>query len=605
MAARAARCPIARRFRSSDTSPACRRLGIRKDTSSKLLARCPRSARGERRIRRICRRSRANPRPGSFARRLCTEVRGGVLRVFMPPQHYLEDYLELVAAIEDTAADLGLPVLVEGYAPPHDPRLNAIKVTPDPGVIEVNTNPVGSWDDLVRNTDGSLRRSALEPPGHRKIHARRPPHGHGRRQSHRRRRRRLLPIRRCCGIRACCAAWSDTGTTIPRFRISSADFLSAPPARRRAWTRPATIRSTNSKSLSSKSRRTSQRRRGPSIAFSGNLLVDATGNTHRAEFCIDKLYSPDSASGRLGLLEMRAFEMPPHARMSLTQHLLLRSLIATFWKQPYREESGALANRNSRPLHAAAFCPAGYGRRGRPISIEPVIRYDLEWFAPHFEFRFPLYGTIEHRGIELELRQAIEPWHVLGEEAAAGGTVRYVDSSVERLQVLVNGMVDSRHVITCNGHRVPLHPTGTNGQFVAGVRYRAWQPPSCLHPTIGIHSPLVFDIVDNWSGRSIGGCTYHVAHPGGRSYERFPVNAYEAEAAAWSGFSSSDTRRARCRSVRRRSAKNFRSRSTCGHNREAQVCITPIPPEAVDTNPNPSSRPRPAITPPIPPSPMK
>ena len=183
--------------------------------------------------------------------------------------------------------------------------------------------------------------------------------------------------------------------------------------------------------------------------------------------------------------------------------------------------------------------------------------FEVEWFAPHFEFRFPSFGTIEHRGIELELRQAIEPWHVLGEEAGASGTVRYVDSSVERLQVLVNGMVDSRHVVTCNGRRVPLHPTGTNGQFVAGVRYRAWQPPNCLHPTIGLHSPLVFDLVDTWSGRSIGGCTYHVAHPGGRSYERHPVNAYEAEGRRLEGSSSSGIHPDRCRLAKSASARSF------------------------------------------------
>jgi uncharacterized protein (DUF2126 family) len=266
-----------------------------------------------------------------------------------------------------------------------------------------------------------------------------------------------------------------------------------------------------------------------------NLLVDATGSTHRAEFSIDKLYSPESASGRLGLLEMRAFEMPPHSRMSLTQHLLLRSLIAHFWKKPYEQE----LVRWRTEIHDRFMLPhfvredledvvSDLSESGYPLR--------MEWFAPHFEFRFPLHGTIEHRGIELELRQAIEPWHVMGDEAVAGRTSRAVDSSLERLQVMASGMVDPRHVITCNGRRIPLHPTGTNGQFVAGVRYRAWQPPSCLHPTIGIHSPLVFDIVDTWSQRSIAGCTYHVVHPGGRGYDRFPVNAYEAESRRISRF---------------------------------------------------------------------
>ena len=266
-----------------------------------------------------------------------------------------------------------------------------------------------------------------------------------------------------------------------------------------------------------------------------DLLIDAAGSTHRAEFSIDKLYAPESASGRLGLLEMRAFEMPPHSRMSLTQHLLLRSLIAKFWKNPYREE----LVRWRTEIHDRFMLP--YFLR---MDLEDIVGdlneagYPLkvEWFDPHFEFRFPLYGKIEHRGIEMEIRQAIEPWHVMGEEAHAGGTSRAVDSSLERLQVLVMGMVDPRHVVTCNGRRVPLHPTGTNGEFVAGIRYRAWQPPHCLHPTIKIHSPLVFDIVDTWSGRSIGGCTYHVVHPGGRGYDRFPVNAYEAEARRMSRF---------------------------------------------------------------------
>jgi uncharacterized protein (DUF2126 family)/transglutaminase-like putative cysteine protease len=458
---------------------------------------------------------------------LCTEVRDGHLRVFLPPQKHLEDYLELIAVVEDTAAELKLPVLVEGYEPPHDPRLNAIKVTPDPGVIEVNTLPSTSWDDLVDRTTVLYEEARQSRLGTEKF---------------------MLDGR-------------HTGTGGGNHIVIGGLMPADSPILRR----PDLLRSLlgywhNHPSLSylfsglfvgptSQAPRLDEARNDQvyelELAFKEvgeggncspwlvdrifrNLLIDSTGNTHRAEFCIDKLYSPDSSSGRLGLLEMRAFEMPPHSRMSLTQHLLLRSLIAKLWKEPYR----AKLVRWRTEIHDRFMLPH-FVRQDFEDVIADVNQagYDIkpEWFAPHFEFRFPFYGTIEHRGIEAEFRQAIEPWHVLGEESGGGGTVRYVDSSVERMQVLVNGMVDPRHIVTCNGHRVPLHPTGTNGQFVAGVRYRAWQPPSCLHPTIGTHVPLVFDIFDSWSGRSIGGCTYHVAHPGGMSYDNLPVNAFVAE----------------------------------------------------------------------------
>jgi uncharacterized protein (DUF2126 family)/transglutaminase-like putative cysteine protease len=459
---------------------------------------------------------------------LCTEVRGSVLRVFMPPQHYLEDYLELLAAVEDTAANLGLPVLVEGYSPPPDPRLNAIKVTPDPGVIEVNTQAVGSWDDLVKNMGGLYEEARLSRLATEKfmLDGRHTGTGGG---------NHIVvggacpsdsPLLRNPGLlRSLIGYWHNHPALSYLFSGIFVGPTSQAP-------RVDEARNDQVYELELAFKQVPQGKPTPPWLVDRifrNLLVDVTGNTHRAEFCIDKLYSPDSASGRLGLLEMRAFEMPPHARMSLTQHLLLESLIASFWKEPYRES----LVRWRTEIHDRFMLPH-FVRQDMEDVITDLNHagYPLElaWFAPHFEFRFPLYGTIEHRGIELELRQAIEPWNVLGEESASTGTARYVDSSVERLQVFVDGMVDSRHIITCNGHRVPLHPTGTNGQFVAGVRYRAWQPPSCLHPTIGIHSPLVFDIFDKWSGRSIGGCTYHVTHPGGRSYERFPVNAYEAEA---------------------------------------------------------------------------
>jgi uncharacterized protein (DUF2126 family)/transglutaminase-like putative cysteine protease len=465
---------------------------------------------------------------------LCTEVRGGVLRVFMPPQRYLDDYLELVAAVEDTAADLGTPVLLEGYTPPPDPRVNAIRVTPDPGVIEVNMHPAASWDELVKNTSALYEEARLTRLATEKfmLDGRHTGTGGGNHIIVGGAKPSDSPILRNPGLlRSLIGYWHNHPSLSYLFSGMFVGPTSQAP-------RVDEARNDQVYELEIAFRQIPDSRDCPPWLVDRifrDILIDATGNTHRAEFCIDKLYTPESAAGRLGLLEMRAFEMPPHSRMSLTQHLLLRSLIARFWKQPYRQN----LVRWRTEIHDRFLLPH-FVRQDVDDVIDELNEFGYplktEWFAPHFEFRFPFYGTIEHRGLQLELRQAIEPWNVLGEEPGPGGTARYVDSSVERLQVLVNGMVDSRHVVTCNGNRVPLHPTGTNGEFVAGVRYRAWQPANCLHPTIGVHAPLVFDIVDTWSGRSIGGCTYHVAHPGGRSYDRFPVNANEAESRRISRF---------------------------------------------------------------------
>jgi uncharacterized protein (DUF2126 family) len=259
-----------------------------------------------------------------------------------------------------------------------------------------------------------------------------------------------------------------------------------------------------------------------------NLLTDSSGNAHRSEFSIDKLYDPGSATGRLGLVEMRAFEMPPHARMSLAQHLLLRGLVSKFWQKPYTQDLVRWGSDIHDRWMLPHFCQTDFADVVRDLQSAGY-PFQADWFAPHFEFRFPRIGEFAQRDVEIELRTALEPWHVLGEEGSAGGTVRYVDSSLERMQVKASGLIGDRFALSVNGHRLPMHPTGTNGEAVAGVRYRAWQPPNCLHPTIGLHTPLVFDIVDTWNGRSIGGCTYHVAHPGGRNHDTFPVNSYEAE----------------------------------------------------------------------------
>lgn len=478
---------------------------------------------------------------------LCVEPRGGILRVFLPPLSSAGHYLDLIATIEQTAEELNMPVAIEGYEPPADARLRRISVTPDPGVIEVNIDPSHSFIEHARKLEALYQEARTCGLTAEKfmLDGRRSGTGGGNHITLGGPHPSESVFLKKPGLLADLVVFFQNHPSLSYF-FSGLFTGPTSQAPRVDEGHPGALYDL-SLSLQEIRRLAEVEPGGVSASAAGDtplwltdrllrhLLTDHTGNTHRTEISIDKLYSPDSMTGRLGLVEFRAFEMPFHPRMNALQGLLLRGLVAALLPRPWKGKPVELGLSLEDRYRLPAYLLEDLTDVLAVIS-EAGFAFDPVWFTPFLDARFALCGTFSARGVRVELRTAVENWTVLGEEVFLHGTARAVDAAVERLEVRAHNFLPERYSLFCNAREVPLHPTRTTSSFAGGVRFKAWSPPSTMHPSIPAEPELVFELVDNFTDSVLASATYFVSHPGGRAYDTLPVNEREAESRTLSRF---------------------------------------------------------------------
>jgi uncharacterized protein (DUF2126 family) len=474
----------------------------------------------------------------NLRRALTAEIRAGTLTIFVPPL-LLAAYLELIAKIEETVTALNLrDIVLAGYAPPPEPTLPTLGLASDPGVLEINLTPSATWADY----DAQLAQ--------------------------------LYAAAAACGLCARKLQFNgrETGTgggahlvfggpagllspffAFPALLPSVIRYWQHHPALSYAFTGAYMGPSSQAPRIDES---TFEALYELEIACAGaeslgtpqnlalfdllfrDLLMDRSGNTHRAEISVDKLWNPFAPNGRLGLVEFRAFETHPAPAVQSVTALFVRAILARLAADPFNAPFVRWAGE----LHDRFFLPAFVWEDLAIICADlrnHGIAFDAEWLRAPWEFRFPKLGEFalpvsnlksEISNPTLVFRQALEAWPLLGESPNAGTVARTVDSSLDRIEARISeAKFLEGGLLLANGLPCAFRATA-GGAAACGIRYRAFYLSPSLQPHVPVHAPLLLEWVDRTTLTVVAAARWHVWNPANSAYAAAPADVTLAAA---------------------------------------------------------------------------